>query len=278
MRDPSSALRALAHVARHDQRQRHALLARAVTEGAIDVMVPPAPDHVPAWPAAIPRRIMQYWHDRHPPEDVLAAIDMLRARNDAIDHHLFDEDAAAAFVHAHFGAHIASLFDRCFHNTMKCDLFRLCYLHVHGGIYVDVDIACHAPVASVFASDALRCLLFYAEGRPWCIENGFIATTPGHGAVGAMIDAVAGNLRAWQAGSPFRGVWMETGPGAATAATMGLLARRIAGETDAAAIDDVTLARNDVAGVSYAHAELAYKRDAAGNWRLARAPTPAPDR
>lgn len=35
-----------------------------------------------------------------------------------------------------------ALFDRCYHPAMQADYFRLCYLSVEGGFYVDADDVC----------------------------------------------------------------------------------------------------------------------------------------
>ena len=66
-------------------------------------------------------------------------------------------------------------------------LFRLCYLYIHGGIYVDVDISCHGPLEKIPGNNDFRCFFLYAEGRPWCIENGFIVAEPGNGIIALRI-------------------------------------------------------------------------------------------
>jgi hypothetical protein len=57
-------------------------------------------------------------------------------------HHLFDEQRARAFVADSLGVRHERAFERCYHPAMKADYFRLCYLLIEGGFYVDADDIC----------------------------------------------------------------------------------------------------------------------------------------
>jgi mannosyltransferase OCH1-like enzyme len=269
----SQALRAVAHHSQADPRHCFDLLRIAVQEGAVRLVDRSnLEDGARHWAANVPPQIVQYWHAEHPPPDVQRAIVKVREHNPGMACTLFHEPAAREFVGAHFGAGVRALFDLCFHHTMKSDLFRLCYLYVHGGIYVDVDIDCHAPFQTMLANQSYRCFLFYAEGQPWCIENGFIAAEPADRLIFAMLTRLEHNLVQYRDRQRFRGIWAETGPGAATEAIMGLLAQHFARSDGNSLIDDLLLSRNDLCAVSYFHDELQYKTTAEGNWRKAARP------
>lgn len=91
-----------------------------------------------------PRTIVQYWHDLGElPEDIedcIASWTYWRAND--FTHCLFDERSAKAFIAGSLDARHERAFDRCYHPAMQADYFRLCYLSVKGGFYVDADDVC----------------------------------------------------------------------------------------------------------------------------------------
>jgi mannosyltransferase OCH1-like enzyme len=91
-----------------------------------------------------PRTIVQFWHDlRELPEDVEECIaSWTRWTKTGFAHCLFDERSARAFIGGSLDARHERAFDRCYHPAMQADYFRLCYLLVEGGCYVDADDIC----------------------------------------------------------------------------------------------------------------------------------------
>lgn len=91
-----------------------------------------------------PRTIVQFWHNlRELPEDIEECIaSWARWKTRGFEHHLFDEYSAKAFIRASLGARHKHAFERCYHPAMQADYFRLCYLLVEGGFYVDADDVC----------------------------------------------------------------------------------------------------------------------------------------
>jgi Glycosyltransferase sugar-binding region containing DXD motif len=92
----------------------------------------------------IPRTIVQFWHDlRQLPHDVKECVaSWSRWETSGFTHRLFDERGAKAFIGHSLGARHESAFERCYHPAMQADYFRLCYLLVEGGFYVDADDVC----------------------------------------------------------------------------------------------------------------------------------------
>jgi mannosyltransferase OCH1-like enzyme len=92
----------------------------------------------------IPKAIVQFWHDlRQLPPDINECItSWSRWASNGFAHRLFDEHSARAFICESLGARYESAFDRCYHPAMQADYFRLCYLLVEGGFYVDADDVC----------------------------------------------------------------------------------------------------------------------------------------
>lgn len=91
-----------------------------------------------------PRTIVQFWHDlRQLPHDVEECVaTWTRWETSGFKHLLFDEHAAKAFIGSSLGARYERAFARCYHPAMQADYFRLCYLLVEGGFYIDADDVC----------------------------------------------------------------------------------------------------------------------------------------
>jgi mannosyltransferase OCH1-like enzyme len=70
---------------------------------------------------------------------------------------LFDEKSARAFIGGSLGARYVHAFERCYHPAMQADYFRLCYLLIEGGFYVDADDVCvGTQIKSLFEDGRLR--------------------------------------------------------------------------------------------------------------------------
>jgi mannosyltransferase OCH1-like enzyme len=52
---------------------------------------------------------------------------------------LFDKQHARNFIFANLGLRYLYCFDKCYHPAMQSDYFRLCYIFVEGGCYIDTD-------------------------------------------------------------------------------------------------------------------------------------------
>jgi hypothetical protein len=90
------------------------------------------------------RTIVQFWHDlKELPKDIEECIASWRRwTTSGFTHHLFDERSAQEFIADELGARHVRAFDRCYHPAMQADYFRLCYLLIEGGLYVDADDVC----------------------------------------------------------------------------------------------------------------------------------------
>ncbi|MGH9773661.1 MAG: glycosyltransferase family 32 protein [Candidatus Acidiferrales bacterium] len=91
-----------------------------------------------------PRTIVQFWHDlRQLPDDVEECVTSWTCwETGGFTHRIFDWQAAKAFIGHSLGARHVCAFECCYHPAMQADYFRLCYLLVEGGFYVDADDVC----------------------------------------------------------------------------------------------------------------------------------------
>jgi len=92
----------------------------------------------------IPKTIVQFWHDlAQLPPDVEECIQTWALwKATGFEHRLFDERTSDAFIGDYLGARHRSAFERCYHPAMQADYFRLCYVLIEGGFYVDADDVC----------------------------------------------------------------------------------------------------------------------------------------
>jgi mannosyltransferase OCH1-like enzyme len=95
----------------------------------------------PANNVPIPKVIMQYWHSsKEIPKDVLECIDSWKVLiNKGFRFDFFDDESAKCFIKKHLKKEHIDSYLKCHHPAMRCDYFRLCYLYVSGGLYVDSD-------------------------------------------------------------------------------------------------------------------------------------------
>lgn len=91
----------------------------------------------------IPAALVQFWNDREAiPDDVATCMQTWHpVAERGIKRLLFDNRSATEFIAAHLGDRHLEAFRLCHHPAMRADYFRLCYIHVAGGIYVDADDA-----------------------------------------------------------------------------------------------------------------------------------------
>ncbi len=111
----------------------------------------------PATPRPIPRTIIHFWHDLDMlPDDVRECIASWESLARDYTLHLYDSAMARSFILSRLGARFAGAFDRCYHPAMQSDYFRLCYILIAGGCYVDVD-DCYsgADISSIFHAGGL---------------------------------------------------------------------------------------------------------------------------
>ena len=87
------------------------------------------------------KRIVQFWDnlDRLP-GDVGECIETWRKTEElGVERLLFDKRQARDFIHRKLGLRYKRAFDKCYHPAMQSDYFRLCYILVEGGCYIDAD-------------------------------------------------------------------------------------------------------------------------------------------
>ena len=118
------------------------------------------PDLAPvAFATEPPRTVVQFWNDLSQlPGDVRECIESWRhLEEQGFDVLLFDDDRARDFISRRLGPRYEKAYDRCYHPAMQSDYFRLCYILVEGGCYLDADDVYHGPaIEHLFSDGRLR--------------------------------------------------------------------------------------------------------------------------
>lgn len=77
--------------------------------------------------------LIQYWHDVNVPDEIEELFDLVREHNPDMQHMVFDEVSAAAFIEDRFTARELSTFRACAVPAMQSDYFRYCVGHARAG-------------------------------------------------------------------------------------------------------------------------------------------------
>jgi len=104
-------------------------------------------------------RIVQFWDNLDKlPNDVQECIDTWKKIDDyGFERLLFGKHQAKDFILQNLGTRYLQAFDKCYHPAMLSDYFRLCYIFVEGGCYIDADdIYLGRPIQHFFDDGRLK--------------------------------------------------------------------------------------------------------------------------
>ena len=160
---------------------------------------------------AIPRKLFQYWDKPQAPAQIEALFDRNRARNPDFDYRRFDRASAIDYLAAKGETEVLRGFRLSPHPAAQADLLRLALLWHEGGVYLDADDLCTAPLSAVLPRD----LRLGAVLEDWMsVGNNFLAVRPGDPIIRSALDDAAAAFD----GASGESIWLATGPGAITRA------------------------------------------------------------
>jgi inositol phosphorylceramide mannosyltransferase catalytic subunit len=156
--------------------------------------------------------IFQFWN-KDPPPDVAPLMDSWPKFNPELKYHRFDDERANSFIEHEFSNRAASAYRACRLPAMRADIFRLCVLHVYGGLYVDASIRCARQINSLF-DNIDRGLLYRRWRAPpqtgWAIPNSFMMVCHRRDELLLrLIDRAIENVEKRSSNN----AWLVTGPG-----------------------------------------------------------------
>jgi len=107
----------------------------------------------------VPKRIVQFWDDLDRlPGDVGACIESwTKTEEQGVERLLFDKHQAGDFIRRRLGPRHKQAYDKCYHPAMQSDYFRLCYIFMEGGCYIDADdVFDGAQIQHLFSDGRLK--------------------------------------------------------------------------------------------------------------------------
>jgi len=106
-----------------------------------------------------PRAIVQFWDDPDQlPTDVRECIQSWRELEaQGFELLLFDDAGARDFIARKLGQRHEDAYCKCYHPAMQADYFRLCYILIEGGCYLDADdVYLGSAINHLFCDGRLR--------------------------------------------------------------------------------------------------------------------------
>jgi len=211
----------------------------------------------------IPYKLFQYWDSPGIPEDVDACM-RTWSQISRIQTVLFDGNRSREFIAANYSVEHLEAFEACHHPAMRADFIRLAYLFRNGGIYIDADEMCIAPLWSFYQEwKHSMIVLVLSATMPNYILNQFIAAKPGCSVLGrALGEAVSTILENRKSGRKLN-IWDTTGPGLLTRNFSRALLQQ-GSECSSVTV----LAFEEYGAMCKEQSNLNYKSKPEGNWRL----------
>jgi tetratricopeptide (TPR) repeat protein len=160
----------------------------------------------------IPKQIVQYWDSPEVPAALAQTMCSWPEQCPEYRYTLFNRQSACEFIAEECGFEASKAFASCAQPTLRSDLFRLAYLSVYGGVYVDADDRCLEDISPWLDEDNCG-LVLYIEILG-SIGNNFVAAAPRHPFIAAAFATVTQNILERRGDN----VWHLSGPGAITAA------------------------------------------------------------
>ena len=148
--------------------------------------------------------IVQFW-DSDAPEEVQGLLDSVRDANPSMPYRFFDDGSAREFVRVECGSEAAAMYDNAALPAMRADLFRYCWLALHGGFYVDADYGSLQPLEPLIAEGNAG--LLYERPKGIC-NSAIYARDPNDPLMVAVLERALHNVRTRRSQS----VWDMTGP------------------------------------------------------------------
>lgn len=133
-----------------------------------------------AVPGNIPGEVFQFW-DRNIPDDVsrLLQRNQKKCADYGLGWTLFTDELAEHYLAEAWDEKVLAAYRLCHHPAMKADLFRMCRLYTHGGIYLDADMSFQSDPRPLLSLG--RAVFSLAEGadRRGDVGSALLLSEPG---------------------------------------------------------------------------------------------------
>jgi len=90
--------------------------------------------------SVIPLQVFQTWHTKNLLPHIQNRVNDLKSKNPEFTYHLYDDNDCRNFISQNFSNDVLRAYDMLIPGAYKADLWRLCVLYIHGGIYIDIKL------------------------------------------------------------------------------------------------------------------------------------------
>lgn len=123
--------------------------------------------------STIPNNIIQTYSNKSKiPEKVYKNIKQYGSN---YKHIIFDDNDCIQFLNKYFSPIVKNKFNNLKKGAHKADLFRYCYLYIHGGVYIDIKTELIYPLDLIFNNSYIYTVI---STNKRSIYQGIIATPP----------------------------------------------------------------------------------------------------
>lgn len=157
----------------------------------------------------IPRIIMQTWKNDNVPLNWKPSPESIKRLMPDWEYVLMTDDDNREFIKQHFPDFLP-YYDKFEYPIQRADAIRYCFLAVHGGVYMDLDIELQKPLDDLFTSDS-EVYLVASGNMSSHITNSFMASKPGAQLWYEVIEEMKKPLPWWAIGKHWK-VMNSTGP------------------------------------------------------------------
>ena len=129
---------------------------------------------------AIPKKVMQTWKTSAEgiPEHWKSSPEQIALHMPDWEYTLMTDEMNRAFVAEHFPDFLET-FDNFPHGIQRADAIRVCWLYVHGGLYMDLDLHIRKPIQHLFCEEA-DLYVVRSQNFKWFYTNAFMASKAKH--------------------------------------------------------------------------------------------------
>lgn len=103
--------------------------------------------------STIPLKIWQTLPSLELSPTLKMCVEKLKIDNPEFEHYLFDHIMCEEFIKEHFSKDVWIAYNDLIPNVYKADLWRLCVLYIHGGIYLDIRLQCENDFKLITLTD-----------------------------------------------------------------------------------------------------------------------------
>ena len=133
----------------------------------------------------IPKVVIQTYYDKSKiPNKVYENIKKYAS---GYKHIIYDDNECIAFFNKHYKKIVVDTFNSLV-GAHKADLFRYCYLYIHGGVYLDIKTVLIKDIDTIFTNKNTLYTVINFRGNS--IYQGVIATPPGNNIFLKLIDTM----------------------------------------------------------------------------------------